>query len=241
MLCFGCVLGIHFETLAEDNRHVVCSASGRDSGSNSDAHYYSEIFQADSEQIDEYEKQFEDFLRTNEPERIFSIPSCLHWYERDYAQWWLDDVTEDDVRRQHLRVYHTGWHPNFVDESKDSNYKEQVIRDFHIQVSDVPYNVQICVRDHECEDGDVVRVSVNDAELISDEITNEWQCADQSLDEGRYDIELHAVNGSGYKGGCSYINENTGELRVSGSNTQTQSWRHRGGAGSRAKIEIELQ
>ena len=52
-------------------------------------------------------------------------------------------------------------------------------------------------------------------------------------------VELTALNGTGYKGDCSYRDENTGEIRVTGENTETQVWRHRGGAGSKARLIVE--
>ena len=117
----------------------------------------------------------------------------------------------------------------------------QPIRDFRISVPDSPYEVDVCVRDHQCEDGDRVRVSVNGGVLLSGEIFNTWQCRTVSLREGRHEIELYAVNGTGYKGDCSYADGNTGELRVTGQDSQTQSWRHRGGRGSSAGILVTVQ
>ena len=97
------------------------------------------------------------------------------------------------------------------------------------------------MRDHECEDGDQVRVSVNGSAPLGGEIFNEWNCRSISLREGRHDMELYAVNGTGYKGNCSHIDGNTGELRVTGEDSQTQSWRHRGGKGSKANIEVTVR
>ena len=45
-------------------------------------------------------------------------------------------------------------------------------------------------------------------------------------------IQSTALNGTGYKGDCSHRDANTGEIRVTGENIETQVWRHRGGAGS---------
>lgn len=50
-----------------------------------------------------------------------------------------------------------------------------------------------------------------------------------------------AVNGTGRKGNCSYANVNTGEIRVEGKTGETQSWRHRGGAGSSANIIVNVK
>lgn len=99
-----------------------------------------------------------------------------------------------------------------------------------------------CVRDHECEDGDRVRVSINGIELLDEEIVNAWSCRTLTLREGRHYVELFAVNGTGYKGeDCNHADMNTGEIRVTGEDAQTQSWRHRGGAGSGASLEVVVR
>ena len=55
---------------------------------------------------------------------------------------------------------------------------------------------------------------------------------------GDYVIELTALNGTGFKGDCNFADANTGEIRVSGLNAETQVWRHREGAGSQALIIV---
>ena len=35
-------------------------------------------------------------------------------------------------------------------------------------------SLEICVRDHECEDGDEIRVDVEGRTIFSGEIVNEW-------------------------------------------------------------------
>ena len=122
------------------------------------------------------------------------------------------------------------------------SFARRPLADFRIAIPASPYDVEVCIRDHECEDGDRVRVSVNGIELMSEEIVNAWMCRTVPLGEGRHDIELFAVNGTGFKGeDCSHADANTGEIRVTGEDTQTQSWRHRGGAGSSAGIEVTVR
>ena len=100
--------------------------------------------------------------------------------------------------------------------------------------------LKICVRDHECEDGDKISVEVEGSTIFSGEIDNDWDCYNLTVWSGEsYAVELTAINGTGYKGDCSYRDENTGEIRVTGENTETQVWRHRGGAGSKARIIVE--
>ena len=99
----------------------------------------------------------------------------------------------------------------------------------------------MCVRDHECEDGDRVRVSVNGSRVFSGEIDNDWVCEDVRVRQGNNRVDLYAFNGSGRKGNCSYADVNTGEIRVEGVNKEVQSWRHRGGAGSSASIIVKVR
>ncbi|MCY3682171.1 MAG: SUMF1/EgtB/PvdO family nonheme iron enzyme [Gemmatimonadetes bacterium] len=117
---------------------------------------------------------------------------------------------------------------------------DQGLRDFPMKIRGTTGSLEICVRDHECEDGDEISVDVEGRTIFSGEIVNEWDC--QTIEvRGResYVVELTALNGTGYKGDCSYIDENTGEIRVTGENIETQVWRHRGGAGSKARIIVE--
>ncbi|MCY4598687.1 MAG: SUMF1/EgtB/PvdO family nonheme iron enzyme [Acidobacteria bacterium] len=117
---------------------------------------------------------------------------------------------------------------------------DQGLRDFPMQITGETGSLEICVRDHECEDGDRISVDADGQIVFSGEIVNEWACHTLEVEGGRsYSVELMALNGTGYKGSCSYADANTGEIRVTGENTETQVWRHRGGAGSRARIIVE--
>ena len=119
---------------------------------------------------------------------------------------------------------------------------ERGLADFPIRIEGDSGTVEICVRDHECEDGDRVRVSINGIELLDEEIVNAWSCRTVTLRDGRHDIALFAVNGTGFKGeDCSHADANTGEIRVTGDDSQTQTWRHRGGAGSSAHLEVVVR
>ncbi len=117
---------------------------------------------------------------------------------------------------------------------------DQGLRDFPMKIKGATGSLEICVRDHKCEDGDEISVGVEGRTIFSGEIVNEWDCQTLEVRGGeRYEVELTALNGTGYKGNCSYIDENTGEIRVTGENTETQVWRHRGGAGSKARLIVE--
>ena len=117
---------------------------------------------------------------------------------------------------------------------------DQGIRDFPMQIKGTTGTLEICVRDHECEDGDKISVDVEGRTIFSGEIDNDWDCQTLDVRGGQtYAVEMTALNGTGYKGNCSYRDKNTGEIRVTGENTETQVWRHRGGAGSKARIIVE--
>ena len=117
---------------------------------------------------------------------------------------------------------------------------EQAIQDFSMKIRGSTGTLKICVRDHECEDGDKISVDIDGRSIFSGEIDNDWDCYTLDVWAGEsYAVELTALNGTGYKGDCSYRDENTGEIRVTGENTETQVWRHRGGAGSKARIIVE--
>ena len=117
---------------------------------------------------------------------------------------------------------------------------DQGIRDFPMKIKGTTGSLKICVRDHECEDGDKIRVDVEGRTIFSGEIDNDWDCYTLEVWAGEsYAVELTALNGTGYKGNCSHRDVNTGEIRVTGENMETQVWRHRGGAGSKARIIVE--
>ncbi len=116
----------------------------------------------------------------------------------------------------------------------------QGIQDFNAQIEGSSGEIEVCVRDHECEDGDKVSVGVEGRNIFSGEIVNDWACETLEVQAGQsYAVELTALNGTGHKGDCNHADVNTGEIRVTGENTETQTWRHRGGAGSRARIVVE--
>ena len=124
--------------------------------------------------------------------------------------------------------------------SNQNTRSEQALQDFSMKIRGRTGSLKVCVRDHECEDGDKIRVEVDGRSIFSGEIDNDWDC--YTLDVwagGSYAVELTALNGTGYKGDCSHADANTGEIRVTGENTETQVWRHRGGAGSKARIIVE--
>ena len=117
---------------------------------------------------------------------------------------------------------------------------DQGLSDFRPQIKGAAGSIEVCLRDHECDDGDRISVDVGGSNIFSGEIDGEWVCETIDVQGGdSYAVELTALNGTGYKGDCSYADVNTGEIRITGENTETQVWRHRGGAGSKARIIVE--
>ena len=207
--------------------HVFCIM--QDIGD--DTRYYSAVFLADYSWTVGIKNDFHTYL--DDAGKDPSRADAWCFFEDTYpaAQRDFDRHMRSD--RRSYRVVSTRWAPD--------TFSPQPLRDFRITVSLSRREVRVCVRDHECEDGDKVRVSVNGGRVFSGEIDNDWDCDDVPVHRGRNRVELFAVNGSGRKGNCSYADENTGELRVEGKNVEMQSWRHRGGAGSSASIVVEVQ
>ena len=116
---------------------------------------------------------------------------------------------------------------------------ERGLEDFPVRIEGETGTIDICVRDHECEDGDAIDVDVDGRNVFSGEIVNDAMCSALEVEAGReYVIELTALNGTGFKGACDFADANTGEIRVSGLKVETQVWRHRQGAGSQARIVV---
>ena len=116
---------------------------------------------------------------------------------------------------------------------------ERGLADFPVQIEGETGTIDICVRDHECEDGDAINVNVEGRNVFNGELVNEAMCSGLEVEAGRdYVIELTALNGTGLKGACNFADANTGEILVRGLNSETQVWRHREGAGSQARIVV---
>ena len=97
--------------------------------------------------------------------------------------------------------------------------------------------IAIGIRDHACEDGDIVSVYIGDgygdrAVFTDTEIVNAWQEKYVTVRAGYYyQVRAVAINGSGNKGACSYADVNTGEMRVKSSqSSQVSTWRAPGGS-----------
>ncbi|SMN01179.1 hypothetical protein SPONN_2256 [uncultured Candidatus Thioglobus sp.] len=190
--------------------------------------YYSNFFSAD-EQYADFQDAFASFVSQKYGDNIDAdCGSGLYWREYD-----IQKQMQSDKSTYKLKVIQTNWQPE--------PFERQELQDFHISVPSSNREVQICVRDHECEDGDRIEVSVNGDAVFRGEIENEWDCNTADVNKGRNTIRLYALNGSGNKGSCSYADINTGEIKIKGNNTQSQQWQHRGGKGSSADIVIDIE
>ena len=65
---------------------------------------------------------------------------------------WFGDVV--DAERKGYRAVSTSWAPSGAGAARPDTFTEQPIRDYRIAVPGSPYDVRVCVRDDQCEDGD---------------------------------------------------------------------------------------
>ena len=196
--------------------------------------YYSAVFLDDYSNSARFQLDFAKHIK-GELNGKGGDTYCFFENSASAAQRAQENEIRDDKALDYIydKFKMTGWAPD--------TFSAQGISDFHMKLDDDSGEIQVCMRDHECEDGDRVRISVDGGTILEGEIFNNWKCESFQAQAGRnYAVNLHAINGTGRKGNCSYRNVNTGEIRVSGSNTETQSWRHRGGAGSVARLIVSL-
>lgn len=212
---------------ASDQEHIFCMTQEL----LGDTVYYSAIFLGDYSNKISFKNDFDEYLESQGYKPGASNSYCF--FEQDYP-------TAERAYESHVRmdddlhdIVRTNWAPD--------SFTNQPLQDFNVTVSSSDQEVRVCVRDHECEDGDRVRVSVNGGNVFSGEIDNDWACDVVPVREGKNRVELFASNGTGRKGNCSYADVNTGEIHVEGKNGETQSWRHRGGAGSSASIIVNVE
>ena len=191
--------------------------------------YFSSVFPGKI--LDRNESEFSDFIKDRYGAETWHM-SCSA--RDDYPTAARDrERSMEALERGAVEVIATNWGSDKV--------ASIPLQDFNIAVSSSDPQVRVCVRDHECEDGDRILVSVNGSQVFSGEIDNGWDCKDMRVTSGKNRVELYAINGTGNKGACSHADINTGEIRVEGKNSQVQSWRHRGGAGSKASIVVEVE
>ena len=123
-------------------------------------------------------------------------------------------------------------------EEKPDDANEDALDDVNVTIpASCSRQVQLCVRDHQCEDGDEISVSVNGSSVFSGELFNAPQCFDVPVRQGTNSVRLLALNGTGYKGNCGHQDENTGEIRI---NDTSQQWSHSGGTGSTANLNVTI-
>ena len=244
-------------THAQGRDYIYCMRTGGEEYSTYDTYYSTAVFEGDYGDTLGHENDFYDFLKANRPDLFYVHSYCFHEGTRGDAEADLRR-SQQAAEREGYRVVSTNWTPD-GGESDAGPLPDQPIRDFSVRIGgSQPYTEQgafgaswtvdpnvllICVRDHECEDGDKVTVSVNGNEVVTAEIVQDWHCEDVTLGPGAHAIELRAVNGTGFKGhDCSHADVNTGEIMIASDREDSvQRWRHRGGAGSSATLNVVLE
>ena len=108
--------------------------------------------------------------------------------------------------------------------------------------------IAIGIRDHACEDGDIVSVYIGDgygdrAVFTNREIFNDWDERLVTVRAGYYyQVRAVAVNGTGFKGTCSHRDVNTGEMRVRSNHTsETSIWEAPGGSERAGIVNIRTR
>lgn len=255
-----CILGVSSWALGEDGSdYIYCSLlTSGNAHEVGDALSYTGVFPGDfygSRQ--EYLKGFHEYLRASDSEQVYlSLELCDFEETREKAEERLLAEARESELAGH-RVVYTNWTPD-GGESDVGPFLDQPIRDISLRISGTePYRqpwfsegytvdpnvLSICVRDHECEDGDKVSVLVNGNGVLTAEIVADWHCEEVTLMPGAHAIELRAVNGTGFKGeDCSHADVNTGEIMIASDREDSvQRWRHRGGAGSSATLNVTVE
>ena len=194
--------------------------------------FYTGIFLGDYSFTAGYTNDFFDYIKA---EHDFNGINSYCFFENNHdsaVHRLQGNIREDNDKNIFSKVFQTNWAPD--------NFTNQDLQDFQMEISGDSSELQVCVRDHECEDGDKIRVSVDSLSVFNGEIDNGWACETINVQADEdYEVELYAINGTGFKGAhCSHQDVNTGEIRITGDNTKTQSWQHRGGGGSSARIIV---
>ena len=229
-----CLLGSALcasQTAVGSDRYIFCLGSVGIGTDKNQQEYFSSVFPGEFFNVVSYESEFSDFIKDRYGGETWTM-ACHPW---------LDYQTAVRERERYMETLERGAGEVIATNWGSDKLASIPLQDFNIKVSSSNPQVRVCVRDHECEDGDRILVSVNGSQVFSGEIDNGWDCKDMRVTSGKNRVELYAINGTGNKGACSHADINTGEIRVEGNNSQVQSWRHRGGAGSKASIVVEVE
>ena len=144
---------------------------------------------------------------------------------------------------------------HWKEEEEPDDFDADPLDDVNVTIpSSCSQQVELCVHDWACEDGDEVRVSVNNAQVLQTELFNAPRCVNVPVRAGVNSVHLLALNGTGFKCGNNCDSDcepgpnsdywlrntpdnNTGEVRINGTG---QRWRHRGGTGSTANLNVTI-
>jgi hypothetical protein len=111
-------------------------------------------------------------------------------------------------------------------------------------------SLQICMRDNECADGDVIGILINGSMVLQRELFTAPYCQNYAFNVGSNSLGIRAMNGTGYKGACSFVNANTGEISVSAldaqgqvvpGSTTTQKWWMEQGASTSGNVGVTIR
>ena len=101
--------------------------------------------------------------------------------------------------------------------------------------------VDICVRDFGCEDGDRVRLELNENVVFEGELLREAACVRQiPVLEGANQVSLTALNGTGGRGSCPN-NVNTGAVTIIANQQQTEMWEQAPGDTAVTTVQVSLE
>ena len=204
-------------------------------------HYYSDVFIGDrrGSGISEI-NDFQDYVEEQLPDGFYidvKNPGICNAVD-----------TAEEAEREiefHIQAFKSGFARNSLTPPKVvrtgwSAESEIPLQDFNITVPASDQELQICVRDYACIDGDEISVTLDGSRIFSGELYGNWDCQRVGTSAGRHPLELYAINDTGGKGGCPNM-VNTGEIRIEGKNSQTQSWRHGGRRGSSVNVIVEVK
>ena len=201
-------------------------------GTNERPQYYSGVFLGDYSSLSGEKNDFHDYVKEQIPDGSFIGPiTCFFEDTPERTERKMESyIRSIESSSVPLEVVRTGWTPE----------EEIALRDFNITVPASDQELEICVRDYSCIDGDAIRVTLDGSRIFDGELYGDWDCQKVGTSEGKHPLELYAINDTGGKGGCPN-QVNTGEIRITGKTSQSQSWRHGGRRGSSVNVIVEVK
>ena len=209
-----CLLGSALcasQTAVGSDRYIFClSHVGMD---NTQA-YFSSVFPGESLNVS-YKSEFSDFIKDRYGAEAWNT-ACHPWEDYPTAARSLElDMRTGKLAHGDDNVIATNW--------GSDKLASIPLQDFNIKVSSSNPQVRVCVRDHECEDGDRILVSVNGSQVFSGEIDNGWDCKDMRVTSGKNRVELYAI--TFLSGGACILSTGKPACRASEKLSSRKLWR----------------